>query len=97
MHSQPDDVQRLLDEGWEPAKEAAAMIAGAERIFLTGIGTSYHAALAGSWLLRAAGYDARAVSSFDMAHYPEIDRRPTQRRGDPDGAHRPETHFHPTR
>jgi len=69
MHAQPRDVQRLLDEGWEPAQQAAELIGGAERIFLTGIGTSYHAALAGSWLLRAAGFDARAVNSFDFAHY----------------------------
>lgn len=69
MHSQPADVQRLLDEGWGPAQQAAELIGGADRIFLTGIGTSYHAALVGSWLLRAAGYDARAVNSFDMAHY----------------------------
>lgn len=71
MHSQPADVQRLLDEGWGPAQDAAELISGAERIFLTGIGTSYHAALVGSWLLRAAGCDARAVNSFDMAHYAE--------------------------
>jgi glucosamine--fructose-6-phosphate aminotransferase (isomerizing) len=71
MHSQPDDVRRLLHEGWEPAQQAARSIGGAERVFLTGIGTSYHAALVGSWLLRAAGYDARAVSSFDLATYPE--------------------------
>jgi glucosamine--fructose-6-phosphate aminotransferase (isomerizing) len=69
MHSQPVDVQRLLDEGWEAAREAAELIGNAERVFLTGIGTSYHAALVGSWLLRAAGLDARAVNSFDMAHY----------------------------
>lgn len=69
MHAQPTDVQRLLDAGWEPAQQAAAIVGGAERIFLTGIGTSYHAALVGSWLLRAAGYDARAVNSFDMARY----------------------------
>jgi len=69
MHSQPADVQRLLDEGWGTAQEAAELIGNAERVFLTGIGTSYHAALVGSWLLRAAGCDARAVTSFDMAHY----------------------------
>ena len=69
MHSQPADVQRLLDEGWGPAEEAAGLIGNGERVFLTGIGTSYHAALVGSWLLRAAGYDARAVNSFDMANY----------------------------
>jgi glucosamine--fructose-6-phosphate aminotransferase (isomerizing) len=71
MHSQPADVQRLLDEGWKPAEEAAGLIGNAERVFLTGIGTSYHAALVGSWLLRAAGCDARAVNSFDMANYRE--------------------------
>ena len=32
MHSQPADVQRLLDEGWAPAKEAAELIGSAERI-----------------------------------------------------------------
>ncbi len=69
MHSQPTDVQRLLDEGWAPAQEAADLIGNAERVFLTGIGTSYHAALVGSWLLRSVGCDARAVTSFDMAHY----------------------------
>jgi glucosamine--fructose-6-phosphate aminotransferase (isomerizing) len=71
MHGQPRDVQRLLDDGWSAAEEAARVIENAERIFVTGIGTSYHAALAGGWLLRAAGYDARAVSSFDLANYPE--------------------------
>jgi glucosamine--fructose-6-phosphate aminotransferase (isomerizing) len=47
------------------------MIAGARRVILTGIGTSYHAALVGGWLLRAAGVDARAISSFDLALYPD--------------------------
>ncbi len=71
IHRQPQDVRRMLGEGWEPAKRAAELIGGAERVFLTGIGTSYHAALVGSWLLRAAGCDARAISSFDLATYAE--------------------------
>ncbi|MGH2561888.1 MAG: SIS domain-containing protein [Thermomicrobiales bacterium] len=71
MHRQPDDVRRVLAEGWEPAKEAARLLAGASRVMVTGIGTSYHAALVGAWLLRAAGKDARAVLSFDLARYPE--------------------------
>ncbi len=74
MHRQPDDLRRLLAEGWEPAAEAATLLADAERVFLVGIGTSYHAALLGAWLLGAAGVDARAVSSFDFAHYPELFR-----------------------
>jgi glucosamine--fructose-6-phosphate aminotransferase (isomerizing) len=71
MHRQPDDLRRVLASGWAPAGEAAGLIAGAKRVFLTGIGTSYHASLVGSWLLRAAGADARAVSSFDFAVYPD--------------------------
>lgn len=71
MHNQPDDVRRMLTEGWEPATEAAGLIADAKRVFVVGIGTSYHAALVGGWLLRAAGCDARAVSSFDLSQYPE--------------------------
>jgi glucosamine--fructose-6-phosphate aminotransferase (isomerizing) len=69
MHRQPNDVRRLLDTGWQPAEEAAQRLADARRIFTVGIGTSYHAALVGGWLLRAAGSDARAVSSFDFGLY----------------------------
>jgi glucosamine--fructose-6-phosphate aminotransferase (isomerizing) len=71
MFRQPADVARILSEGAEPAKRAAMLIAGARRVILTGIGTSYHAALVGGWLLRAAGSDARAISSFDLASYPD--------------------------
>lgn len=71
MHQQPAETARILAEGWGPAREAAALLATARRIFLTGIGTSYHASLVGGWLLRAAGADARAVLSFDLATYPD--------------------------
>src|SRR5438067_1315582 len=67
MHRQPSDVRRLLREG----AAAAERLAAAQRLWIVGIGTSYHAALVGGWLLRAAGADARAVSSFDFALYPE--------------------------
>src|SRR5438105_1103500 len=71
MHRQPDDLRGLLDHGWPAAAEAAQRLATARRVFTVGIGTSYHAALVGAWLLRAAGADARAVSSFDFGLYPE--------------------------
>jgi glutamine---fructose-6-phosphate transaminase (isomerizing) len=71
MHRQPADLARLLDSGWPAAREAAGRLEAAERVLVTGIGTSYHAALVGEWLLRAAGVDARAVMSFDAALYPE--------------------------
>ena len=74
MRRQPADLRRLLDTGWEPARQAAARLADAERVFVVGIGTSYHAALVGEWLLSAAGSDARAVMSVDFALYPEASR-----------------------
>jgi len=71
LRRQPDDLRRLLREGWDPAERAAEALAGADRVFLVGIGTSYHAALVGAWLFRAAGLDARAILSSDVALYPE--------------------------
>lgn len=71
MHRQPSDVGQLVAEEWDGPKQAADRIANANRIFLVGIGTSYHAAQIGSWLLRAAGSDARAVMSFDFVTYPD--------------------------
>jgi glutamine---fructose-6-phosphate transaminase (isomerizing) len=71
MHRQPAEVRRILSDGWQQVQTGAEIIGGATRVFITGIGTSYHAALVGSWLIRAAGFDARAVLSFDLAHYPE--------------------------
>jgi glucosamine--fructose-6-phosphate aminotransferase (isomerizing) len=71
MQRQPADIRRLLDEGWAQAEEAVALLAPARRVFVVGIGTSWHAAMVGAWLLRAAGLDARPVSSFDFALYPD--------------------------
>ncbi len=71
MMRQPDDAQELLTSGWADASSAAESLSGASRIILTGIGTSFHAALVGSWLLRAAGSDSRAISSFDLATFPD--------------------------
>lgn len=72
MHRQPADLRRLLDTGWPAAQEAARLVASARRLFLVGIGTSYHAALVGEWLFRGVGMDARAVMSFDFAVYPDL-------------------------
>lgn len=71
IHRQPADLRHLLDNGWEQAGEAAEIIESARRVFVTGIGTSYHAAMVGAWFIRATGKDARTVSSFDLATYPE--------------------------
>ena len=59
MWRQPDDLRRLLDDRG-PAERAAERIAG-RRIFLSGTGTSWHAANHGAELLRLAGLEAWAV------------------------------------
>ena len=70
MESQPEELRRILADG-APAEAAAAQLAG-RRIVLVGIGTSWHAAHHGAWLLREAGVDASAAHAADVAPY---DRR----------------------
>ncbi len=71
MTRQPAEIARLVTQEWGQAEQAAALLSGKRRVTLTGIGTSYHASLVGAWLLRAAGFDARAITSFDFATYPD--------------------------
>lgn len=71
IRRQPEDLRRVLADGWEDAQEAALRVRSARRVFLAGIGTSYHGALMGSWLLRHVGVDARAETSFNLARYAE--------------------------
>ena len=52
LFRQPDEVRRLLATGWEPARQATERLGEANRVFLVGTGTHYHAALVGSWLQR---------------------------------------------
>src|SRR5579864_6040637 len=69
IHAQPAAVRTLLAD-WDGAAQAAAKLARAKRIFLAGIGTSFHAAHVGEYLLRLAGADAWAVRSFEFVTYP---------------------------
>ena len=67
IRTQPDELRRLLDDPG-PAQAAAQRIAG-RRTWLVGIGTSWHAAHHGAWLLRDAGIDAAALHAADVAPY----------------------------
>src|ERR1700730_9859481 len=69
IHAQPEAVRALLAD-WDGPSRAAEMMARANRIFLSGIGTSFHAATVGEYLLRYAGADAWALRSFEFVHYP---------------------------
>jgi len=67
MQTQPDELRRLVADR-DPAQAAAQAIAG-RRTWLVGIGTSWHAAHHGAWLLSAAGVDAFALHAADVAPY----------------------------
>ena len=65
--AQPAELRRLLADP-EPARAAAGKLRG-RRVRLVGIGTSWHAAKHGAWLLAEAGVDARAEHAADLAPY----------------------------
>jgi glutamine---fructose-6-phosphate transaminase (isomerizing) len=69
IHAQPQAVRELLAD-WELPTQAAERLARTGRIFLAGIGTSFHAATVGEYLLRLAGADAWALRSFEFVTYP---------------------------
>ena len=69
IHAQPDAVRELLSD-WEGPARAAELMAQTGRIFISGIGTSYHASMVGEYLLRYAGADAWGVRSFEFVQYP---------------------------
>ncbi len=67
MRSQPEELRRLLADAG-PAEAAAARLAG-RRVLLVGVGTSWHAAHHGAWMLREAGVHADAAHAADLAPY----------------------------
>ena len=69
IHAQPQAVRELLAD-WDGPSKAAEKLSKAGRIFVSGIGTSFHAATVGEYLLRFVGTDAWAVRSFEFVHYP---------------------------
>src|SRR5258708_1250786 len=69
IHAQPQAVRVLLAD-WDGPSRAAEKLSRTGRILLAGIGTSFHAATVGEYLLRFAGADAWAVRSFEFVHYP---------------------------
>ena len=69
VHGQPSAIARVLTEERASVEAAARLLGSARRIHLVGIGTSWHAALIGEYLLRtvAGREDARAWNSFEFA------------------------------
>jgi glucosamine--fructose-6-phosphate aminotransferase (isomerizing) len=70
MDTQPAELRRLVADS-EPTRAAAARIAG-RRTWLVGIGTSWHAAHHGAWMLGESGLDARGLHAADFAQYGNV-------------------------
>ncbi|HEX9056314.1 MAG TPA: SIS domain-containing protein [Ktedonobacterales bacterium] len=68
--TQPAVIRAVVEDAAGTAAQAAGVLASADRIFLTGTGTSSHAAVVGEHLLRMVGVDAYATTAFDFATYP---------------------------
>lgn len=71
IRAQPDALAATLDATTEQLDELAARLRQRARLYLVGIGTSYHAALAGEYLMRAAGValPVQALQNLDFALY----------------------------
>ncbi len=69
ISAQPQAIRDILTD-WDRIIQIAQRLSQCKRVFLSGIGTSYHAAIVGEYLLRLAGIDAWAVRSYEFATYP---------------------------
>jgi len=73
IRTQPAELRRLLREQ-TGVEEAASLLRKARRVHTAGVGTSWNAAVAAAYMLRALGIDATAWNSFDLALYtPRLD------------------------
>lgn len=71
IQAQPEAFARVVESNEATVDGFAAGISDCERLFLIGIGTSFHAARVGEHLVRAygGGLDVRVMHSFDFALY----------------------------
>jgi glucosamine--fructose-6-phosphate aminotransferase (isomerizing) len=79
IYAQPGALRLVTRGQGEAIEAAAARLAGMDRVFLSGIGTSWHAALVGELLFAHGGrlgHRARAFHSFEFKGYwPDPDAR----------------------
>ena len=71
IQAQPSECAKVLSSS-QPFERAARVLGDAARVWTVGIGTSYNAANAAGWMLRAAGLEARPLTSFEFATWPSL-------------------------
>lgn len=71
MREQPDAFAAVVARTSPAAQAIAGRLAACDRLYLVGIGTSYHAALTGEYLVRmyGGGLPVQAAHAFDFALY----------------------------
>ncbi len=73
IFAQPESARQALAANQTTAEKLAEALAQKKRVYLVGIGTSSHAALAGEYFFRmlcGQKMDAQFLQSFEFAHYP---------------------------
>ena len=71
IQDQPEAIAQILKSQGSVADDLARLASRARRIYISGIGTSWHAALVGEHLFRSVGLsEAMAWHSFEFASYP---------------------------
>ncbi|MFQ5521311.1 MAG: hypothetical protein ACE5FK_07935, partial [Candidatus Methylomirabilia bacterium] len=72
IYAQPGAIRLVLRNNSETLTAAAAHLTALERVFLSGIGTSWHACLVGELLLSqigGLGHRVRTFHSFEFKNY----------------------------
>lgn len=68
IKEQPEAIGYTIEHCNKTADEASKLLEG-KRVYLTGCGSSFHAALYGEFVLREFGFDAAAIHALDLIHY----------------------------
>lgn len=66
---QPEAISDAITTNLDQLRAAMAIVAGARRVRLTGIGFSYYAALAGEWMFRDIGVKALVSNAYDLSQF----------------------------
>src|SRR5262245_22348301 len=72
IYAQPGALRLVMRGQGEVLARAAARLGAAPHVWLTGVGTSWHAALAGELVLAQAGGfgpRVRAINAFELVNY----------------------------
>lgn len=69
VQAQPATFAEVVGRIRPQAAQLAAQLTACQRLFIAGIGTSFHAAQVGQFLMRHYGQAAQAIHSFDFTLY----------------------------